>query len=135
MNNLNNKTTNKTFGTFFTVLFLLFATFFIFKGKTFYWYGPFLILSLIFFLLLIFSRETLQPLNNAWYWIGGVIGKYSSMIIYVVIFYLLVSPIALIAKIFNRDILRLRHESYAESYWVRREKDSRSQKEYFKNQF
>jgi predicted Na+-dependent transporter len=135
MNNLNNKTTNKTFGTFFTVLFLLFATFFIFKGKTFYWYGSFLILSLIFFLLLTFSKETLQPLNNAWYWIGVVIGKYSSMIIYVVIFYLLVSPIALIAKIFNRDILRLRHESYAESYWVKREKDSRSQKEYFKNQF
>ena len=130
-----NKTTNKTFGTFFCIFFLLVAVFFLKNGRSIFWYCPFLILATLFLLLRIFSESSLQPLNNWWYWIGCFIGKYTSGMVFAFIFYFLISPIALIAKIFHRDILRLKNEAKVESHWVKRRLDDRSIVEYFKNQF
>jgi predicted membrane protein len=130
-----NKTTNKTFGTFFCVLFILLAVYFINDGRSFFWYSPLFFLATLFFLMRTFSESSLQPLNNAWYWIGCFIGQYTSGMVFIVIFYLLVSPIAIVGKIFHRDMLRLKNENNVESYWVKPRLDDRSIVEYFRNQF
>lgn len=131
----NNKTTNKTFGAFFSMLFFFIAIYLLVNGHTLYWYLPLFVVSVIFYLARTFYQNSLQPLNNGWYWIGCFIGKFSSVVVYTVIFYLLVSPVALITKVFGRDILRLRTEGNVKSYWVKRSSDDRSALEYFKNQF
>ncbi len=135
MNYLENKTTNKTFGTFFSVFFLLFAVYFIIDGRDFFWYFPFLMLATVFYLLRTFFENLLQPLNNGWFWIGCFIGRFTTGILFTIIFYMLISPIALITKFFRRDILRLRIKPNVESYWINRTVDGRSFFEYFKNQF
>lgn len=131
----NNKTTNKTFGAFFSMLFLLFGIYLLLNEHAIYWYLPLFVVSVVLYLLRTFYQESLQPLNDGWYWIGCFIGKFSSILIFTFIFYLLVSPVALVAKLFGRDILRLRTDGDVKSYWVKRSSDDRSVLEYFKNQF
>lgn len=135
MNFPKNQTSNKTFGTFFSVLFLLIAFYFLINKRDYFWYCPFFILATIVYLLRTYSERSLQPLNDGWYWIGCFLGQFSSSIILTIFFYLLLSPIAVLTKFFHRDVLRLRTQSNVESYWVKRSLDDRSYSDFFKNQF
>ena len=64
--------------------------------------------------------RALAPLNRAWLAIGHVLGWINSKIILGFIFFLVVTPTALVMKALGRDLLsrRLRRSG---SYWVKRD--------------
>lgn len=75
----------------------------------------------------------LAPLNKAWFWLGQMMGKVVSPVVLGIIFFLLITPIAVLGRLFGRDELKLK-ESAQPSYWTDRTPpgpDSDS----FKNQF
>ena len=121
-----NLPSNKKFGLFFSLVFFLIFLYFDFEYI-------FLILSLIFLVIALFFSKYLFLLNKFWMKLGEVLGAIISPIVLGTIFFILISPLAIFLRIFNRDILKLKLNSYAKTYWIKREKNFT--KEDFDNQF
>lgn len=79
------------------------------------------------------APRLLAPLNVLWFRFGIFLGKIVSPIVLSVMFFAVITPVAIVARLFGRDELGLRKREVA-SYWIERdEKDTTP--ESFKNQF
>ena len=67
------------------------------------------------------APAVLHPLNVAWHRIGLVLHKISSPIIMGLLFFLVITPIGLLMRALGKDMLRLRVDLEAQSYWIRRD--------------
>ena len=124
---------NKKFGgLFFLIVSIIAIRDYFALGLSFNFVLLVLIASL-FGLASILNSKILTPLNRAWFLLGQFLGKIVSPIVLGTIFFLLITPIGLIGKLFGRDELKLKKQ-LCETYWtdpVGSTSDSAS----FKNQF
>lgn len=128
-----NLPSNKKFGSLFALVFgLLFAHSFVKYGLTFI-AGVHLAVAAFFLLGGLFDLKILTPLNAAWFSIGELLGKVVSPIVLGVIFFVLITPVAVVSRLLGRDELRL-HRPQAATYW-RSTAQSRIDPGSFKNQF
>ena len=112
-----NKTTNKNFGIVFFVFFLILSIYPVLNNKIInFW---FLSISFIFLILGLLNSNLLSPLNRIWFKFGIYLGKFVSPIVMGAVFFLVVTPISLIMKIFNKDILSLKKNT-KETYWIKK---------------
>ncbi len=119
---------NRSFGIVFFVVFFLISVYPLLKdGSIYYWS---LIISLVFLILGLLNSKILSPLNVIWFKFGILIGKIISPIIMGIIFFLIVSPISILLKIFRKDVLQLKYHN-KKTYWV----DKNDVKSNMKNQF
>ena len=119
---------NKSFGIVFFVVFLLIAFYPLVNDADLKMWS--LIVSIIFLILGLKKSRLLTPLNQIWFKFGIILGKFVSPIIMSIIFYLLVTPIGLIMKIFQKDLLNLKFNN-ERSYWL----EKKGPKSEMKNQF
>lgn len=110
---------NRTFGLFFSIFFLI--IFFLYDNKIVSYISFFL--SIIFFILGVINAKILFSLNYFWIKFGYFLGRITSPIILFLIFLSCILPISLILKIFNKDILSLKINKNAKSYWINNKKD------------
>ena len=88
----------------------------------------------VFFMAATFSApQLLTPLNRLWYSLGMLLGKVISPIVLGAMFFVLITPIAIITRLFGRDELKLK-KSFVQSYWVDRLPPG-PPSDSFKNQF
>src|SRR5688572_4917345 len=80
-----------------------------------------------------FAPGILAPLNKAWFHLGQLLGRIVSPIVLSTLFFGLLTPIALIARVFGRDELRLKRQA-VDSYWRSRTPPGPTG-DTFKNQF
>jgi hypothetical protein len=74
------------------------------------------------FLLLALARPAwLAPLNRLWTRLGLLISRVTNPIMMGVIFFLVVTPVALLVRLRGKDPLRLERDPAAKSYWILRE--------------
>lgn len=66
----------------------------------------------------------LKPLYIFWMRLGFVLGWINTRIILLVVFYLVVTPIALIMRLMRKDLLNLDIDKQASSYWIKKQKDN-----------
>lgn len=66
-------------------------------------------------------------------WLGETIGKVMNPLILGIIFFLIITPTALICRLIGRDLLNLKQKKF-DSYWKIREHSS-LKKDSFKRQF
>ena len=119
---------NRSFGIVFFVVFLIISIWPLLDEKELrYW--P-LIVSIIFLILGILKSNILTPLNKAWFKFGILLGNIISPIIMAFIFFLVVTPISFIMKIFGKDILNLKKNNNS-SYWIKKDKQSVSMRKQF----
>jgi hypothetical protein len=123
---------NNKFGWFFSVVFAMFAIFAFYKQlKTF------AVVAILFFVFFaattFFAPQLLTSLNRLWYALGILLGKVISPIVLGAMFFLIITPIALITRLFGRDELKIRKLSL-QSYWVDRSPPG-PPSESFNNQF
>ena len=119
---------NRSFGLVFFVVFLLISIYpFLKDGNIRLWS---LIISIIFLFLGLLNSNLLSPLNKLWFRFGLFLGKIISPIIMGIIFFLVVTPIAIIMRIFKKDILNLEFKEN-NTYWI----DKTGPKSKMKNQF
>jgi hypothetical protein len=123
---------NRKFGLFFTLIFFLcgLAPKFVLTGSILY---PFLFLSFIFLVISLTRPNLLSTFNLIWFRLGIVLGRVLNPITLGIIFYLMLSPIAIVARLLGRNELRLGNDD-SDSYWITvpPSKDSFNA---FKNQF
>ena len=119
---------NRSFGIVFFVVFLLVTLYpLIYGGEIRIWS---LVISLIFLVLGLANSKLLSPLNKIWFKFGIVLGKIISPIIMGVIFFLVVTPIGFIMRVFGKDVLNLKYNKN-KSYWI----EKNDPKSKMKNQF
>jgi hypothetical protein len=119
---------NKSFGIVFFVVFLLISFYPLLNSESIRLWS--LIVSTIFLILGILNSNLLSPLNKLWFKFGIFLGKIISPIIMGIIFFLVVTPIGLIMRLFGKDVLNLRYNDY-KSYWIKKT----GPKNKMKNQF
>ena len=76
------------------------------------------------------NSRALTPLNKLWFKFGILLGNFVSPIIMGIIFFVIVTPTALIMKFLGKDLLNLK-KSNKSTYWIERSKI----KSKMKNQF
>lgn len=124
---------DRKFGIFSSFLFSLAALyFFIKKNVLIYYLTGGVAITLAFLTILL--PLSLATLNSAWYKLGLLLGRIVNPIVLGVIFFLLLTPIAVLMRWQGRDALRLRKSSNRDSYWIHRDPEG-LKPESFKNQF
>lgn len=123
--------TNRNFGYFFTVIFLIISIYFYFREAKIALYIS-VIISLTFSLITFFKSDILTPLNKLWMNFGLILGMIVSPIIMALIFFFFLTPIAILTRLFGRDELQLKLKNKY-SYWHK--KNIETQSNSFKKQF
>tara|TARA_B100000575_G_C22515056_1_gene334732 strand:- start:27 stop:395 length:369 start_codon:yes stop_codon:yes gene_type:complete len=120
--------TNKSFGIVFFIVFIIIALYpLLNQGNLRIWS---LIISFLFLILGLLNSKILTPFNKLWFKFGIILGKVFSPLIMGIIFFFVVTPIALLMKIMKKDLLNLKFHS-KKTYWIEKT-DSESS---MKNQF
>ena len=89
-----------------------------------------LIVSIIFLTLGLINSKALTPLNKLWFKFGIFLGNIVSPIVMGIIYFAVVTPIALLLKIINKDVLSLKKTKNG-SYWKNKEKYNSSMRNQF----
>lgn len=67
------------------------------------------------------APAVLAPLNRLWYRFGLLLGRIVSPVVMAILFYATVLPTGLLMRLFRKDLLGLRFDPRADSYWIPRE--------------
>ena len=119
---------NRSFGIVFFIVFLIISLYPLLNSEPIkIW---FLIIALIFLVLGLINSKILTPLNKSWFKFGIILGKIVSPFVMGIIFFLVVTPIGLIMRLFGKDLLNLKYNGN-KSYWI----EKSGPKSKMKNQF
>ena len=113
------KSSEKSFGILFSLVFFIVSIWPLLEGNTIRFWA--LSLSFIFLIIAFLKQELLKPLNNIWINFGETLGKIIAPIVMALIFFLVLTPLSFIIRIFGKDLLSLKF-SNEKSYWIKREK-------------
>ena len=119
---------NKSFGIVFFIVFLIISFYPLINQENIRVWS--LIISLIFLILGLLNSKILNPFNKLWFKFGMILGRIISPIIMSIIFFLVVTPIALIMKLLKKDLLNLKFNK-TNTYWI----EKSGPKSKMKNQF
>ena len=120
---------NRNFGLVFFIFFLIIGLWPLLGTNEIRYWSIFF--SIIFFLLGITNSKLLNPLNKIWFNFGILLGKMISPLVMGIIFFLVVTPIGVIMRVFGKDILSLKYNKKNKSYWI----EKNGPKSKMKNQF
>jgi hypothetical protein len=122
------RSSNKSFGIVFFIVFTIIGFWPLFDISTYRLWA--IIIGLIFLILGLMNSKLLNPLNILWFKFGIFLGKIISPLVMGVIFFFVVTPIAILMKILKKDLLNLKFNNN-DSYWIKKD-DYKSK---MKNQF
>ena len=119
---------NKSFGLVFFVFFFIISLYLLFKdGNIRIWA---IIPAIIFLILGFLNSPFLTPLNKIWFKFGILLGNFISPVVMGIVFFVVVTPTALLMRIFGKNLLGLKRNNKS-SYWIKRSEI----KSKMKNQF
>ncbi len=124
---------DKKFGLLFALIFSLIGIYNLYKSGPWPTATALFIVATSFLVAALAAPNVLAPLNRAWFALGLLLGKVVSPVVLGAMFFLLITPVAVLSRWFGRDELRLRKRNVT-SYWVRRDAIG-LKAESFKNQF
>ena len=113
------RSSEKSFGILFSLVFFIVSIWPLLEGNTIRFWA--LSLAFIFLIIAFLKQELLKPLNNIWINFGETLGKVIAPIVMALIFFLVLTPLSFIIRIFGKDLLNLKF-SNEKSNWIKREK-------------
>ena len=82
---------------------------------------PWMLLAAALFLVLGLLRPSLlHPLNRLWMMLGLLLHRIVNPIVMGLLFYGTILPTGLVMRLRGRDLLRLKRDPAAETYWIKR---------------
>jgi len=109
---------DRKFGLFFSGLLALIAAILATRGRWGLALSP-TVLSLAFLVLAVWAPSRLALLNLLWFRFGLLLARVVSPIVLGVMFFGLLTPVALVTRLFGRDVLRLKKRSQP-THWIER---------------
>ena len=122
------KSSNKSFGILFSIVFFLISFWPLLAGENIRIWS--LAISIIFLILGLLNSKFLEPLNNSWIKLGEILGRVIAPIVMAIIYFIVLTPLSLLIKLFGKDLLQVKFSS-ANSYWIKRKKNVGSMKKQF----
>ena len=126
---MNKKSSNKSFGILFFVVFLGLGLWPLINDNNPNIY--LIIISIIFLILGLLNSKLLSPLNLFWIKFGELLGKIIAPIVMAIIYFFILTPISLIVRLFGKDLLGLKFSKQLKTYWIKRKKDLGSMNKQF----
>ena len=110
---------NRSFGLVFACVFTIIGLWSLYaSGSVRLWA---LAVGAVFLIAALAKPDILAPLNRLWLKFGALLHKIVNPIIMGILFFITVTPIALISRIVGKKFLHTAFEPGAESYWILRE--------------
>ena len=120
--------TNKSFGIVFFIVFLIIGLWpLLNNGDIRLWS---IIISALFLILGLLNSKILTPLNKAWFKFGIFLGNFIAPIVMAIVFFLVVTPIGILMKIFKKDLINLKKNNN-KTYWIEKNEIKSSMKKQF----
>ncbi len=117
---MKSQSSNRSFGLLFFIVFLIIGLWPLKNGESFNYY--FIIISLIFLILGIINSPLLTPLNKLWVKFGEILGLVIAPIVMAIVYFIILTPISLIVRMFGKDLLGVNFSKKVNSYWIERKK-------------
>ena len=118
---MHKKSSNRSFGILFFLVFLGFGLWPLTKEM-----GPniyLIIISVVFLVLGLLNSKLLSPLNEIWIKFGEILGRIIAPLIMALVYFLILTPISLLVRAFGKDLLGLKYLKQQNSYWIKRKKE------------
>jgi predicted membrane metal-binding protein len=109
---------NRSFGLVFAAVFALVAGWPLLDGGAVRLWA--VVIAAVFAGLAAIAPRVLAPLNRAWFRLGLVLGRIVTPIVMGLVYATTVVPIGLILRARGKDLLRLKADPAAKSYWLPR---------------
>ena len=122
----------RKFGLTLGVALGLLAALLVWLEKDYYYY--FLILAVALIALGAVRPTLLKPLQKIWMTLALTMGWIMTRLILSILFYLVLTPMAMAAKLMGKDLLGLKFNLNADSYWITKPK-TKPQKSDYERQF
>ena len=126
---MKSQSSNKSFGLLFFVVFLILGLWPLKNGENLNFY--FITASIIFLILGLINSKLLSPLNKSWIKLGEILGIIIAPIVMALVYFVILTPVSLIVRIFGKDLLSLKLFKEKETYWIERKKSLGSMKKQF----
>jgi|TARA_B100001939_G_scaffold328163_1_gene323136 hypothetical protein len=114
------KNKNRSFGLLFFIVFLALALWLLLKNGEINLY--LISIGLIFLVLGLLNSKILTPLNKAWVKLGEILGRIIAPIVMAIVYFLILTPISLLVRLFGKDLIGMKFSNDIKSYWVKRKK-------------
>ncbi|MGO4672530.1 SxtJ family membrane protein [Bosea sp. 2YAB26] len=110
---------DRSFGFVFTGVFALLALYNGWHhGRAWPWLAG---IAAVFLGITLVRASLLAPLNKLWTRFGLLLASVVNPIVLGLLFFVVFTPIGLLARLLGKDFLRLRRKPEVASYWVRRD--------------
>ena len=110
---------NRSFGLLFTALFTGVGLWGLYRGWDLRLAGGLLVAGGLTGCVTLALPALLAPFNKAWYLLGMLLGRIVGPIVMGVLFFAVLTPVALAGRLLGRDELRLKRRG-RETYWIER---------------
>jgi hypothetical protein len=110
------ESSDRSFGLVFAAIFGIIACLPLLRLQSPRWW--ILGLAAVFGLLAMIRPDFLHPLNRTWLALGRLLHRVMSPLVMCAVFFLCVTPIALIMRLRGRDVLSLNRRPDLSSYWI-----------------
>ena len=114
------KNQNRSFGLLFFIVFLFLALWPLTKKGEINLY--LISIALIFLVLGLLNSKILSPLNKAWIKLGEILGRIIAPIVMAIVYFIILTPISLLVRLFCKDLIGMKFSDDIKSYWVKRKK-------------
>ena len=126
---MKSQSSNKSFGLIFFVIFLIIGLWPLKNGENLNFY--FITTSIIFLILGLINSKLLTPLNKSWIKLGEILGIIIAPIVMALVYFVILTPVSIVVRIFGKDLLSLKLLKEKETYWIERKKSLGSMKKQF----
>ena len=122
------KSSEKSFGLLFSFILLIIGIWpVLFLNSLRVWA---FIISIILFSISFLKPSLLKPFHSVWIRFGELLGSIIAPIVMLLVYFLILTPISLVVRVFGKDLLNLKF-SNKNSYWIKREKNSETMDKQF----
>ena len=126
---MKSQSSNRSFGLLFFLVFLILG---LWPLKNSLDPNLYLIsISAVFLILGLTNSKILTPLNKLWIKFGEILGMIIAPLVMALVYFIVLTPISLIVRIFGKDLLGLKFLKQKNSYWINRKKKRLSMKKQF----
>ena len=123
------QSSNRSFGILFFIVFLIISLWPLKSGHNPNFY--LLFASVIFLILGALNSKLLTPLNKAWIKFGEILGLIIAPIVMGLVYFVILTPVSLIVRLFGKDLLGLKFLKESKTYWIKRKKNLTSMDKQF----
>jgi hypothetical protein len=123
------KSSEKSFGLVFSIVFLIFALYPLTNSESIHYWA--LAISTVFLLFSFLAPKILILPNKLWFKFGMLLGSIVAPILMFLVYFITVLPVGFIMRFLGKDILKRKLDKSAKSYWIERREPISSMKNQF----